>query len=85
MNRMVGLFSVGTFNKTRVTSKVDLHLKHLQDQYSPQLERTKSYEHPLVIPESEWKALVENENEKALQKQGKTPPGPGRYEALLIM
>ena len=38
-----------------------------------------------MIPKREWKSLTKNAKEKALRKEGKTPPGPRRYEALLIM
>ena len=32
MNKLVGLFIEGTFNKTRVTSKVGLYLKYMWNQ-----------------------------------------------------
>ena len=85
MKKMVGMFGEGTFNKTGVTSKAGLYLKYLWDQYRVHLQKNLKYEHPLAIPEREWKTLVEDTNEKALQKEGKTPPRPARYEALLIM
>ena len=32
------------------------------------------YERPPMVPEKEWKALMEDEKEKALRKQGNTWP-----------
>ena len=36
------------------------------------------YENPLIIPEREWKALIEDAKEKKLTDEGKTPFGPKR-------
>ena len=82
---MVHLFDDGTFHKYEFNSKVGLHLKYLRDQYRSQLERVRSHEHHPSIPEMEWRVLMAYAHEKALWKEGKTPPGPERYEACLIM
>ena len=85
MNMLVCLFSEGTFNKSRVALKEGLYLRYLWDQYRVHLQKNHHYDHPPMIPEVEWKGLMVDANEKKLQKQGKTPPKLGRYEALLIM
>ena len=35
-----------------------------------------------MIPAREWKALVEDGNERALRKERKLPPTTGRYAIL---
>ena len=79
------MFGEGTFSKSRVASKEGLYLKYLRDQYRVNLQKSANYEHSLVIPEAEWKGLMKDANKKKLRKEGKTPPRPGRYEALLII
>ena len=85
MKRLVRLFGEGTFSKTRVASMVGLYLKYMRDRYRVHLQKNSNYEFPLAIPEAGWKGLMVDANEKKLRKEGKTPPKPGRYEALLII
>jgi hypothetical protein len=42
------------------------------------LKQNDRYERPLMIPEREWKALIEDAKEKKLIDEGKTPSGPKR-------
>ena len=73
-----GLFGVDTFNRDKVRSAVGQHLKYMHDTYRVHLEKNRNYERPLMIPKREWKALIEDANEKKFRKEGKTPPGPTR-------
>jgi hypothetical protein len=76
---LVSLFGE-TFNKSEITSKVDLYLKYVRDQYRVQLKKKNpKYDHPLVIPEREWKNIQDDTKEIALRQEGKTLPGPARY------
>ena len=43
------------------------------------------FENPPVIPKRMRKDLMEDAKDKMLRKKGNTPPGPRRYETLLIM
>ena len=36
------------------------------------------YDHPLTVPESEWRALIHDGKEKRAKKEGKMPTGPAR-------
>jgi hypothetical protein len=85
INKLVGLFGEGSFNKYGVSSKVAAYLKYLRDQYRVHMQKNPKYEHTPMIPEREWKALHEYVKEKMLRKEGKTPPSSGRYATLLIM
>jgi hypothetical protein len=49
-----------------------------RDQYRVQLKKNPKYDHPLAIPEREWKNIQEDTKESALRNKGKTPPSPGR-------
>ena len=60
-------------------------MKIVRDQYRVHLEKNHRYEHPPMIPSREWKALVEDGNERALRKPGKIPPGTRRYAILSTM
>ena len=79
---MVGLFGNDTFDITKVLKKVGQHMNIVHDQYNFHLERNPRYEHPLMIPTREWKALVKDGEERALRKQGKLPPGTGTYAII---
>ena len=79
-NLLVSLFGKDTFDTSKVLQKAGKHPKIIRDQYRVHLEKNPMYEHPLMIPSREWKALVEDGKEKGLRKSGKIPPGgKGRY------
>jgi hypothetical protein len=42
------------------------------------LKKNDRYDLPLLIPEREWKTLIEDRKEKKLTDEGKTPSGPKR-------
>ena len=46
--------------------KKKTHLKYVQDQYRGHLQKNIRYEHPPMIPQREWKALLEDAKEKTL-------------------
>ena len=79
------MFDNETFNRATVLKKVGQHMNIVSDQYRVHLEMNPRYERPLMIPAREWKALVEDGNERALRKEGKIPPGTWRYAILAIM
>ena len=70
MNHMVSLFG-DTFNKKGVTATTSLSLKYVKEDYRDNLQINTKYEHPPMVPEKEWKALMDDAKEKALIKQGK--------------
>ena len=78
-NRLVGLFGKDTFDTSKVIQKGGKHIKIVRDQYRVQILENPRYEHPPMIPSREWKALVEDGKEKGLRKEGRIPPGIGRY------
>ena len=47
--------------------------------YKVQFQKNPKYEHSPMIPNREWKALIEDSNEKKMRKEGRTPPDPPRY------
>ena len=63
----------------KVLKKVGKHMKIVRDQYRVHPEKNPRYERPLMISSREWKALVEYGKEKGPRKEGKIPPGIGRY------
>ena len=73
MNHMVSLFG-DTFNKKGVTAAAGLNLKYVRADYRNNLQINPNYEHPLMVLEKEWKALMDDEKEKEMRKQGKTRP-----------
>ena len=73
MSHMVNLFA-DTFNKKCVTAGVGLNLKYVRENYRDNLQINHKYECPPMVSEKEWKALIEDEKEKELRKQGKTRP-----------
>jgi len=80
--RLVGLFGAETFNRAEVMKKAGQHLKIVRDQYRVHLQKNPRYERPPMIPAREWKALLDDGREISLRKQGKLPPGTGRYAIL---
>jgi hypothetical protein len=78
LDYLEGFFEVDTFNRTAVTSAIGQHLKYTRDTSRVHLKYKPRYEHPLVIPEREWKAIIDDAKEKKLRKEGKSPIGPAR-------
>jgi hypothetical protein len=78
MDYLESLFGVDTFNKTLATAATGQYLKYTWETYRKHLKQNDRYEHPLMIPEREWKALIEDAKEKKLTDEGKTPSGPRR-------
>ena len=73
MNHMVNLFG-DTFNKKGVTVAAGLNLKYVREYYRENLQIYPKYEHPLMVLEKEWKALMDDAKENPFRKQGKTWP-----------
>ena len=71
MNHMVSLFGE-SFNKKGVTATTGLNLKYVRVDYRENLQINTKYECFLMVPEKEWKALMDDENENALRKEGNT-------------
>ena len=71
-------FDVDTFNKTLAIVVAGQYLKYTRETYRNHLKQNDRYEHPLMIPEREWKALIEDAKEKKLTDEGKTRFGPRR-------
>ena len=67
MNHMVNLFG-DTFNKKGVTATAGLNLKQFRAYYRDNLQINTKYVHPLMVPEKEWKELIDDAKEKALRK-----------------
>ena len=78
MDYLESLFGVDTFNKTLAMAAARQYLKYMRETYRRHLKQNDRYEHPLMIPEREWKVLIENAKEKKLIDEGKTPSGPRR-------
>ena len=72
------LFGVGTFDKTAVARVAGKYLKYTRETYRTQFQFNPRYECPLIVPESEWRALIHDEKEKRAKKEGKMPTGPAR-------
>jgi hypothetical protein len=72
------LFGVDTFNKTLATAAVSQYLKYMRETYRMHLKQNDRYECSLMIPEREWKALIEDAKEKKLTNEGKTSSRPRR-------
>jgi hypothetical protein len=66
---MVNLFS-NTFNKKVVTKLANKNLKYTRAQYRDKLQIDLKHEHPPMVYEKEWKALIEDTNENLFKKQG---------------
>jgi len=78
MDYLENLFGVDTFNKTLAMAATGQYLKYTRETYRRHLKQNDRYERPLMIPEREWKALIEDAKEKKLTDEGKTPSGPRR-------
>jgi hypothetical protein len=78
MDYLESLFGVDTFNNTLVIATAGQYLKYMRETYRKHLKTNDRYEHPLMIPEREWKALIEDSKEKKLTDEVKTPSGPRR-------
>ena len=72
IRHMVNLFG-NTFNKKVVTHSAGESLKYTKAQYRKRLEENLKYEHPPMVWEKEWKALIKDEKENFLKRQGKKP------------
>jgi hypothetical protein len=46
--------------------------------YRKHLKKNDRYEHPLIIPEREWKALIKDTKVRKLANEGKPLYGPRR-------
>jgi hypothetical protein len=69
MKHMVNLFGQ-VFNQKVVDSMVGKYLKVVWDNYHTNLLCYPNYEHPSLVPKSEWDALVEDSKEKKMKKEG---------------
>jgi hypothetical protein len=78
MDYLKSLFGVDTFNKTLATIAADQYLKYTREKYRKYVKQNYRYEHPLMIPEREWKTLIDDAKEKKLIDEGKTSSGPRR-------
>jgi hypothetical protein len=78
MDYLENLFGVDTFNNTLAMATTGQYLKYTRETYMNHLKQNDRYENPLIIPEREWKALIEDAKEKKLTDEGKTPSGPIR-------
>ena len=78
LDYLEALFGVGTFDRTTISRVVKKYLKYTKDTYRTQLQFNPRYEHPLAVPESEWRALIHDGKEKRAKKEGKMPTGPAR-------
>ena len=67
---MVNLFG-NTFNKKVVAKLVDENLKYTRAQYRDKLQLDLKHERPPMVPEKEWKALIEDAKEKLLKTKKK--------------
>jgi len=65
-----------SLNKSGVTSLVGTYLKYVRDQYRIHLQNKSKYEHPTMIPKSEWNNLLDDSKEKTMRKEGNIPPRP---------
>ena len=78
MDYLEGLFGVDTFNTKEVTSAVGEYLKYTWDVYRQSLARNPRYDHPPLIPEREWKVIIDDAKEKILKKSGEQIIGTPR-------
>jgi hypothetical protein len=82
---MVNLFS-NTFNKKVVTKLAGENLKYTRSQYRGKLQLDLKNEHPPMVPEKHWKALIEDAKENLFKKQGRHPrAGEARYNTCHII
>jgi hypothetical protein len=84
ISHMVKLFG-NIFNKNVVTQLAGESLKYTRSQYRQRLEENLKYEHPPMVLEKEWKALIEDAKDNFLKRQGKQPrPGKAMYDTYHI-
>ena len=65
---MVNLFG-NTFNKKVVTKLAGKSLKYTRAQYRDKLQIYLKHEHPPMVPEKEWKALIEDAKENLFKNK----------------
>ena len=70
---MVNLFGP-IFNQKRVQTIAGKYINSVQDNYRANIRKYPNYEHPGLIPEREWDALVEDGKEKKKRKEGTLLP-----------
>ena len=70
IDHMVNLFG-NTFNKKVVAKLSNKNLKYTKAQYRDKLQLDLKHEHPPMVPEKVWKALIEDAKENLLKRQGK--------------
>ena len=84
MNHMVILFG-DNFNKKGVTATTNLNLKYARVDYRDNLQINTKNDHPPMVPQKDWKVLMDDAKENALRNQGKTRPiGSRRYDTYHI-
>ena len=82
---MVNLFN-NTFNKKVVTKLADENLKYTRAQYRDKLQIDLKHERPPMVPEKEWKALIEDAKKNLFKEQGRQPlVGQSRYNTCHII
>jgi hypothetical protein len=85
IDHMVNLFG-NTFNKKVVTKLADESLKYTMAQYRDKWQIDLKHKCPPMVPEKEWKALIEDAKEKLFKKQGQQPrAGQARYNTCHII
>ena len=70
MNHMVSFFG-GTFNKKCVTTATGLNLKYSRENYRDNFQINPKYEHPPMVPNKEWKDLMDYAKDKDIEKTRK--------------
>jgi hypothetical protein len=74
------------FNNKVVTKLANENLKYTRAQYREKLQLDLKHEHPPMISEKEWKALIEDAKENLLKKKGRHPQaGQARYNTCHII
>ena len=69
-----------------VTNLADENLKYTKAQYREKLQLDLKHERPPMVPEKEWKALIEDAKENLFKKQVKHPrAGQERYNTCHII
>ena len=79
---MVYLFG-NYFKKRGVTLVVSLNLKYVRNQYRVDLKNNLK-NHPPMVLDKVWKALIDDAKEKVVRKQGRNPHSSTRYGAYDI-
>ena len=64
---MVNFFG-DTFKRKGVTTVARLSLKHVREYHRDNLKINTKYEHPPMVPEKEWKVLMDDAKEKEWRK-----------------